>query len=112
MRKERRKCVPMEESVFHKWMEDKEKIEKFQTWLDSQSNQEVNQSSTLTSTSTKPSPTKQTYKVQRNYHKKANKIQVGSYIYAQLGPWLPKKSESKKKSEGQHVWNSNQVPFT
>jgi hypothetical protein len=95
MRKERRKCVPMQESAFHRWMEDKEKIEKFQTWLDSQSNQ-VNHSSTLTST-TKPSPTKQTYKSQRNYHKKANKIQIGSYIYAQLGPWLPKKIQIKKE---------------
>ncbi len=101
----------MEESAFHQWMEDKAR---YQAWLDSQSNQEVNQSSVNQSSTstTKPSPTKQTYKSQPNYHKKANKIQVGAYIYAQLGSWLPKKSESKKKSEVQHVWDSNEVPFT
>jgi hypothetical protein len=42
MRKERHKCVPMEESTFHQWMEDKAR---YKAWLDSQSNQEVNQSS-------------------------------------------------------------------
>jgi hypothetical protein len=72
IRKERQTCVPMQESDFHQWMEDKAKYE---GWLDSQSNQ-VNQSSTLTSTSNLP-PTKQTYKTHPNYHKKVNKIQIG-----------------------------------
>jgi hypothetical protein len=92
MRKERHKCVPMQESAFHQWMEDKAK---FQTWLDSQCNQ-VNQSSTLTSTSNS-SPAKQTYKTYPNYHKKVNKTQIGSYIYGQLGPWLPKKHPNQKR---------------
>jgi hypothetical protein len=85
----------MEESAFHQWMEDKAK---YQGWLDSQSNQ-VNQSSTLTSTSNS-SPAKQTYKTHPNYHRKANKIQIGAYIYAQLGPWMPKTIQTKKEESG------------
>jgi hypothetical protein len=91
MRKERHKCVPMEESAFHQWMEDKAK---YQGWLDSQSNQ-VNQSSTLTSTSNS-STSQQNFKMCSNYNKKVNKIQIGVYILCTTCSLAAKKHPKQK----------------
>jgi hypothetical protein len=84
-RKERRKT--MNESAFHNWMEDKNKYE---AWLA--------QTNGVTSTTKALPNSNGTYKQQPNYHRKINKIMIGSYVSAKIGEKYLKCPNNKRRS--------------